>query len=612
MKKLLAILLLLSGAAFGQLGNLTLKHFPGAPTGSCGRNQVAVNDTNGNFYSCDTATGAWVAVTGAGGPPTGSAGGGLAGTYPNPTISSQSSLTFYASNYAGATIDVKVNACLADAIAVHGTCDARAITGTNTTAAQITVGDTGGDPVTLLLPVKAQWLGGMTDNTSCTLKQFGGSTIIGNPAQTSGQMVIGAANTSSLGYVYCTDPGTASVGYFYAEGFAVINHNGGPFSGHVTANNVGSYLQGPIFDVSEWNHMLFFDDTDTYDVKVYRACCGTAIRNSEINGNYGSTPLYLFGDGSGGLSSFDIVESSIVHPASAKPVIQFQDTGSHTSVVNLRNIYTEASNSDTTTAVYQNDGYGAINMEGVEVKAEVASSAATTFTSTNAFNTMVNIRDLALTNGSGSWNHPATAVVNSATSQTIKTDNSNHLSSYSSSVGAPVAPSTAWVGNPANSANIAGMFASTVNNAQVSSWNIPFTKTSTRVCYLVGTTADNTAATYDIGIYLGANGGTGTLLADTGPIAGTTFAPGATAYHCINWTQGTVVIPGGLIHIALTTSQTVTPATLTGAAFGGYIATPTAEAITTGGTLPGTITLPAVANSGAGSAGNNAPWLSIQ
>lgn len=72
MKKLLAILLLLSGAAFGQLGNLTLKHYPGAATGSCGRNQVAVNDSNGDFYSCDTSTGAWVLVSGGG-------GGGISG-----------------------------------------------------------------------------------------------------------------------------------------------------------------------------------------------------------------------------------------------------------------------------------------------------------------------------------------------------------------------------------------------------------------------------------------------------------------------------------------------------------------------------------------------------
>lgn len=175
-----------------------------------------------------------------------------------------------------------------------------------------------------------------------------------------------------------------------------------------------------------------------------------------------------------------------------------------------------------------------------------------------------------------------------------------------------IAPGAFWVTNPGNSANVAGFFSATVNTAQVSSWTIPFTKTSTRVCYFLGTTADNTAATYDIGLYTGASAGIGTLLADTGPIAGTTFAPGTTAYHCLNWAQGTVTIPGGLIHIAFSTSQTVTPATLTGSPFGGFVATPTSEAVTTGGTLPGTITLPPVSNSGAGSAGNNGPWLSIQ
>lgn len=66
-KGLLFLLLLYSWAAFGQLGNVTLKHYPSSAAGiSCGKNQVAEDDTNGSFFSCNVATGLFVAVTGTG------------------------------------------------------------------------------------------------------------------------------------------------------------------------------------------------------------------------------------------------------------------------------------------------------------------------------------------------------------------------------------------------------------------------------------------------------------------------------------------------------------------------------------------------------------------
>jgi hypothetical protein len=52
MKKLIILFLLFAAPAFAQLGNVTLVHFPGAPSGTCGQNQQAVNDATGDLYTC--------------------------------------------------------------------------------------------------------------------------------------------------------------------------------------------------------------------------------------------------------------------------------------------------------------------------------------------------------------------------------------------------------------------------------------------------------------------------------------------------------------------------------------------------------------------------------
>ena len=75
-------------------------------------------------------------------------------------------------------------------------------------------------------------------------------------------------------------------------------------------------------------------------------------------------------------------------------------------------------------------------------------------------------------------------------------------------------------------------------------------------------TADNTANTYDIGLYSSA----GTLLAHIGSTAGTTFAP-STGWKTLNWTAAST-IKQGKYYLAITTSCTSSCAALIGSSTG--------------------------------------------
>lgn len=60
----LGIILASCAPSFSQgLGNTVTKHFPGAPSGGCSRNQLGIDDSNGNSYTCPAGT--WV-LSGAG------------------------------------------------------------------------------------------------------------------------------------------------------------------------------------------------------------------------------------------------------------------------------------------------------------------------------------------------------------------------------------------------------------------------------------------------------------------------------------------------------------------------------------------------------------------
>jgi len=110
---------------------------------------------------------------------------------------------------------------------------------------------------------------------------------------------------------------------------------------------------------------------------------------------------------------------------------------------------------------------------------------------------------------------------------------------------------------------------------------------TTQVTYNIQT-ADNSANNYDIGLY----NSSGSLLAHIGTTAGTTFAP-STGWKTLSWTSAST-IKQGKYYLAITTSCTSACAALIGSSTGvGFtFAGAVQESVTTGGTLPNSITIP--------------------
>ena len=130
-------------------------------------------------------------------------------------------------------------------------------------------------------------------------------------------------------------------------------------------------------------------------------------------------------------------------------------------------------------------------------------------------------------------------------------------------------------------------FTTTTNKAALWGVVLSCNLSTTQITYDV-TTADNTANTYDIGIMNSA----GSVVAHIGSTAGTTFAA-STGWKTVNWTSS-AQLPPGKYYAALTTNCATACAVLEGGNSGAGLtyAGNISESVTTGGTLPTTITVP--------------------
>ena len=115
-----------------------------------------------------------------------------------------------------------------------------------------------------------------------------------------------------------------------------------------------------------------------------------------------------------------------------------------------------------------------------------------------------------------------------------------------------------WLTVPRGGSPTTVTFSSTANQAALWGVVLQFPVTTSQVTYYAGT-ADNTANTYDIGIYDNA----GNLKAHTGATLGTAFAP-ATGSRTLSWTGGAVTLEPGRYYLAITTNCSSSCATLDG------------------------------------------------
>jgi hypothetical protein len=307
---------------------------------------------NNNMYIPDTLLGG---------------GGALSLTSPNGVQ--------FADQFAGATADVKLNACVTAAISSSsGICDARGLGGAQTIAAQVNVGNTAQQPVTLLLPSSGTWLVTITDGTSCAIKHFSNAALIGFNGGL-GQLVIEPNNSSTnLRALYCTDLTPAGNGsYIRAEGFQLYNP-------------VGATLTQAAMDV-EWT----FDNSDFENITVANynglslyvkgSCCGTIFKTITSNGGSAANGVPVVIDGGSPIGTVAVMFESLSadHAGCGKHEIEVKGGGA-TNAINFYNTYVETSIACSgTTHVQITAAQGGVNFYGGQVRVENNSDTAYCF-----------------------------------------------------------------------------------------------------------------------------------------------------------------------------------------------------------------------------------------
>jgi hypothetical protein len=248
-----------------------------------------------------------------------------------------------AASFPGADASIKINACIAAVInAGGGTCDASALGGKQTMSEQINLGSTAAVEkragVTLLLPDAAFWSWHLTDGTSCGIKQFSSTSLLGHqPGGGGDRMVLQATSGSRMDAIYCTDHPSNGANYLRAEGFSVWN------------NQPGSEFKNGVIHIMDAVDQSSFSRImgENYYGDVWHiesACCGVrfesihATSNGSFikNGSKGGIPLTI---GPGKVNTVSFYDSSVNQPGNGFPDVFIRGGG--IMAVNFFNLYME-------------------------------------------------------------------------------------------------------------------------------------------------------------------------------------------------------------------------------------------------------------------------------
>lgn len=338
------------------------------------------------------------------------------------------------SRYSGADVSAKVNSCLNDALNktngnTTGWADARELTGFSTTVSQITVGDTAGDFVKLLLPCQGAWLGSMTGGTAYTVLQYGGSEIEGCPVSgISGNFGI-STNTSSNLYAVMGIMGSSNQ-YVSDKGFDVVNLVG---SGHVTASGDGLIINGVFADGSLLTSVNVRDGLDSYGVMIQNVCCEFAWEHSGVSADHGFTPMGILATSGSFIQGFSFAYGTIVGPGNGRPAVYCFDTRTPPlSDVTFTSTYGETATGDTTFPYIQIDGCRKVKVEDFSVYSNVSNSTAPIVQVTSRYNTDLELDGIHAFSGTGNYLYPLIAIVNNFSGETTNliTDNIGNFGKY--------------------------------------------------------------------------------------------------------------------------------------------------------------------------------------
>jgi hypothetical protein len=339
--------------------------------------------------------------------------------------------------YPGSTVDAKANACLADAMNLtngntSGIANAAGLGGSRfNTVSQITVGNSSGVGVGFILPCSGVWAGTMTGGTQDVIKYYDGASIYSLcPASgLAAQFGITAASGSSLLHVFET--ATSSNPYMVLQGFNVINIAGGA----ATASGVTFALNGPTNDGSFASAVNVYASLDATCVRAYNVSSATTWMHSSINcGNFG-TPFVAATDASGYVQSLVLEDMTLVHAGTGLPEFQCTDTRAvtpHISYVAIHHSYTETGTDGVTPSI-QIAGCNKVDITDHIFKSQSSgrSPSPAEITTTNAYNTDLEVNGAVFSQGSGTYTYPVPVVSNGFTGEIAYSDSLGHFTHYS-------------------------------------------------------------------------------------------------------------------------------------------------------------------------------------
>ncbi len=238
-----------------------------------------------------------------------------------------------------------LQAAIAAAIAAGGgTVDARGMGNFNITS-EIDVGSHAQIPITLLLPQAATWtVVGITNGSSCALKLFSQSAIMGLGTGGSSAMVIhGGAVTNNLDSLLCTESSpTGNGSYVRAENFQLYNPN------NATLVNGALNVQA-VFDDSDFRNITVANFGGIGAFVHGLVCCGAAFHGLTVNGNgvAGSKPLVV--NLNTVTAEVAFYDTSADFPGTGQSAISVTAIN-NTRAVRFYNTYISGSQTDNTTA----------------------------------------------------------------------------------------------------------------------------------------------------------------------------------------------------------------------------------------------------------------------